>query len=78
MIQDAAGLPTASDGKYEYSLADTFLLRGTTERMERYNRFSYTLMLLLLLLLLHYDIVHCAMLLHYSSCIQSCQVIVGH
>ncbi|KAL0045047.1 hypothetical protein WJX82_006316 [Trebouxia sp. C0006] len=35
---DAAGLHAASKGKYQYNLTDTFLLRGTTERMERYNR----------------------------------------
>ncbi|KAL0039987.1 hypothetical protein WJX79_001551 [Trebouxia sp. C0005] len=35
---DGAGLRAASKGKYQYDLTDTFLLRGTTERMERYNR----------------------------------------
>ena len=39
-VQDAAGLPSATKDKYKYSLADTFLLRGTTERMERYNRYT--------------------------------------
>lgn len=38
MVQDAAGLQAASKGKYQYNLTDTFVLRGTTERMERYNR----------------------------------------
>ena len=39
-VQDAAGLPSATKDKYKYSLADTFLLRGTTERMEGYNRYT--------------------------------------
>lgn len=38
VVQDGAGLRAASKGKYQYDLTDTFLLRGTTERMERYNR----------------------------------------
>ncbi len=42
MVQDAAGLQAASKGKYQYNLADTFLLRGTTERMERYNRCEHS------------------------------------
>lgn len=37
-VQDAAGLPASMHGTYKYSVADTFLLRGTTERLERYNR----------------------------------------
>ena len=37
-VQDAAGLPPSMHGTYKYSIADTFLLRGTTERLERYNR----------------------------------------
>lgn len=37
-VQDAAGLPASMHGMYKYSIADTFLLRGTTERLERYNR----------------------------------------
>lgn len=37
-MQDAAGLPPSMHGLYKYSIADTFLLRGTTERLERYNR----------------------------------------
>lgn len=37
-LQDAAGLPASMHGTYKYSVADTFLLRGTTERLERYNR----------------------------------------
>ncbi len=42
MVQDAAGLQAASKGKYQYNLTDTFLLRGTTERMERYNRCEHS------------------------------------
>jgi len=42
VVQDAAGLQAASKGKYQYNLADTFLLRGTTERMERYNRCEHS------------------------------------
>ena len=40
-IQDAAGLPAASNGEYKYSVADTFLLRGTVERVEKYNRYMH-------------------------------------
>jgi len=42
VVQDAAGLHATSKGKYQYNLTDTFLLRGTTERMERYNRCEHS------------------------------------
>lgn len=37
-MQDAAGLRHVTDGSYKFSMADTFLLRGTIDRIERYNR----------------------------------------
>ena len=39
-LQDAAGLRHVSESTYRDGIADTFLLRGTTEHLEAYNRLA--------------------------------------